>query len=179
MILSLSLIAAAMGGVLAWVHDLTAAPIADAALKAKTDALESVLPEFDNNPLTEAKEVTVDGDSAPVTVYMASLEGAPSGYAVESYTMDGFSGEIRVMVGFDKAGAVTGFQVLQHAETPGLGAKADDWFRDPTGHRSIIGTTAPLSVTKDGGDIDGITAATITSRAFLDAVNRARKAINK
>ena len=177
MVLSLTVITTAMAAVLAWIHQLTETPIAEARLRAKTEALQQVLPPFDNDLLSTAKNVTVEGDVSPVTIYTATKDGYVTGYAVESRTMDGFSGEIQVMVGFDTSGAVTGYKVLEHNETPGLGAKADEWFRDPTGSRSIIGTDTPLKVSKDGGNVDGITAATITSRAFLDAVNRARKGI--
>ena len=71
------------------------------------------------------------------------------------------------------------YSVLQHAETPGLGAKLQEWFRADKNKQSVLGRTIPdggLKVTKDGGDVDAITAATISSRAFLDAVNRAYSA---
>ncbi len=188
MVASLTLIAAGMGALLGLVHDVTADPIAQAQAQAKIDALESVLPPMDNGITEDPVEITVEGDTRPVKLYAAFDNGQPCGAAVETWTMDGFSGEITVMVGFDASGAVSGFKVLQSAETPGLGAKADEWFRSEivsdepsTGatkknKRSIIGTHDLLKVSKDGGQIDGITAATITSRAFLGAVNRARKA---
>lgn len=175
MLLSLTLIAAAMGALLAWVHSLTADAISESMLRAKTEALTEVLPEFDNDPSVTEHEMEVDG--IPTYIYTATLRGETTGTAVETSTLDGFSGEIRMIVGFDASGAVTGYRILQHSETPGLGAKADGWFCDPTGKRSIIGTTDNLKVRKDGGEIDGITAATITSRAILNAVNRARKAV--
>lgn len=175
MLLSLTLIAGAMGAVLAWVHSLTVDEISESIARAKIEALTEVLPEFDNDPSATEQEMELDG--IPTNIYSATLNGEKSGTAVETGTLDGFSGEIRVMVGFDAIGAVTGYRILQHTETPGLGAKADSWFCDPTGNRSIIGTNGDLKVSKDGGEIDGITAATITSRAFLDAVNRARRAI--
>ena len=96
--------------------------------------------------------------------------------------MNGFSGEINIIYGFDQEGNVTGFEVVQQAETPGLGAKMNDWFRMPEGKRSIIGLNSAnnnLTVSKDGGDVDAITAATITSRAFLDALTRADKAFRQ
>jgi len=69
------------------------------------------------------------------------------------------------------------YAVLQHAETPGLGAKMTEWFKDVSRPRqSVVGrdlSQGPLSVSKDGGDVDAITASTITSRAFMEAVNRA------
>ena len=98
------------------------------------------------------------------------------GAAVES-TSDGFGGKLRVLVGFNPDGKILGYTILEHAETPGLGAKADNWFQ-ADGKGSIIGQTPsdPLIVSKDGGQIDAITASTITSRAFLKAVNNAYNA---
>ena len=86
----------------------------------------------------------------------------------------GFGGDLRVLVGFADDGTITGYTVLQHAETPGLGAKAATWFQKD-GKGNIIGKKAvkPLAVSKDGGEVDAITASTITSRAFLKAVNQA------
>ena len=101
------------------------------------------------------------------------------GAAVESNTKKGFSGEIKVIVGFDKEGKLLNYSVLQHAETPGLGAKMQEWFSTDKNKQSVLGrslSAGPLKVTKDGGNVDAITAATITSRAFLDAVNRAYSA---
>ncbi len=189
MLTSLTVIAAGMGALLGWVHDVTADPIALAQERAKTEALESVLPKMANGMTKDPVEITVEGDTRPVLLYAAFDNGQPAGAAVETWTMDGFSGEITVMVGFDRKGAISGFKVLQSSETPGLGSKADEWFRSEIvaadkGHtgasqknqRTIIGTKAELKVSKDGGQIDAITGATITSRAFLGAVNRARKA---
>lgn len=99
------------------------------------------------------------------------------GVAVES-TTGGFGGDLKVLVGFDKDGNILGYTILQHAETPGLGAKADKWFQKD-GKGSIIGKNPNkdnLTVKKDGGDIDAITASTITSRAFLLAVTQAYNA---
>ncbi len=95
--------------------------------------------------------------------------------------MKGFGGEIRVIVGFDTEGKLLNYSVLQHAETPGLGAKMQEWFRTDKNRQSVLGrnlSDGELKVTKDGGDVDAITASTITSRAFLNAVNRAYSAIS-
>ena len=95
------------------------------------------------------------------------------GAAVES-TSSGFGGDLKILVGFDPEGNILGYTLLEHAETPGLGAKADKWFQK--GEKGdIIGKSPekPLVVTKDGGEVDAITASTITSRAFLKAVNNA------
>lgn len=171
MVLSLTGIAAVMGAALGVVHHYTEEPIAKAVENARYEALSSVLPSGDALEIGEEKEITVPGDARPVVVFPATAGGEFVGAAVETWTMDGFSGEIDVMVGFSADGKITGYKVLSHAETPGLGAKADEWFQ-----QSVNGTGGFLAVSKDGGDIDGITAATITSRAFLQAVNRARKA---
>ena len=155
---------------------ITADRIADAAMHAKVEAIQAVAPAFDNNPLGEAIEVPQRGGKKPLTFYPARKDGKLVGGAVESYSMDGFSGEIVVMYGFDADGKVTGYSVLSHAETPGLGAKMDEWFRSSTGHRSVVGSdpaVRKMTVAKDGGDIDAITAATITSRAFLGALRSA------
>lgn len=169
MCLSLGLLCLLVGGALALVNDLTAEPIAEATLRARQQAISELLPPFDS----EVNETEIDG----LQVFSATNGGVPVGEVVQTYSDDGFSGRITLLVGFDADGAVTGFRVLSHAETPGLGAKMDPWFA--TAPHDITGTTAPLNVKADGGDIDAISGATITSRAFLGAVNRARSVISK
>ncbi len=183
MTLSLTAIACCMGLALGLVHKFTAEPIAMQQEAQRAEALEAVLPLTEGAAFGEPEEITVNGDSRPVTLYPAiGPDGSLLGASIQTWTVDGFSGEIIVMAGIDAEGRITGYRVLQSGETPGLGDKASQWFQADTeagasGHtRSIIGTSAPLKVTKDGGTIDGITAATITSRAFLDAINRARSA---
>lgn len=164
------------GALLAWVHSVTELPMARAAARQRIEAVAGMLPEFDNNPVDEGVSVQADGEPRPIWVYPAFRNGKFVGAVVESYSLDGFSGEIAVMYGFDTQGTVTGYHVISHAETPGLGAKMQQWFRMPQGRRSVMGRNPlvdNLTVAKDGGDIDGITAATITSRAFLDALRRA------
>ena len=97
------------------------------------------------------------------------------GVAIET-AVDGFGGTFRVMVGFDQEGNILGYEILEHQETPGLGSHMTHWFKnaDKPG-QNIIGrkATGKFAVSKDGGDVDAITAATISSRAFLKAVNQA------
>ena len=96
--------------------------------------------------------------------------GAKLGKAVVT-SENGFSGAIKVLVGFNTEGDILGYTVLEHAETPGLGAKANEWFQD-----KIVGMNpgkSNFTVSKDGGDVDAITASTITSRAFLKAIQNA------
>ena len=178
MLLSLTGICLIAGAILAGVNAFTAGPIAVAKAAALEEATKAVAPEFDNKPTEEAyMAVTADGDS--LKIYPAKKGDETVGGAVESNTLKGFGGEIKVIVGFDMQGTILNYSVLEHAETPGLGAKMQEWFRMDKGQQSILGRAVPadgLKVAKDGGDVDAITAATISSRAFLDAVNRAYSA---
>ncbi len=179
MILSLGVISVVAGALLGGVKLFTQDRVDEAARMVKVRAIGSVVPPFDNDPSAEGFRVAVGPDS--LLVYPATMGGELVGMAVESVSHEGFSGDISVMVGFDAGGVVTGYSVLSHGETPGLGARMEEWFRLPEGHRSVIGLTPSpsLAVAKDGGEIDGITAATITSRAFLDAIRRAHEAFVK
>ena len=168
MLLALGSAGILSAAILAGVHELTSEPIARAAEQARETAIADVLPAFDKTG------ETLVIDSLDVTPAFAN--GHLAGAAVKSYSMDGFSGRIDVMVGFDAEGKISGYHVLSHNETPGLGAKMADWFKDPAADRSIIGKAEDIKMKADGGDIDAITAATISSRAFADAVNRARRA---
>lgn len=164
------------GFLLAMVNHITE----DAKAMQKTKTLaEGIRTVMGNNNVTVLRTDTVDivVDEKPTSLVMHRIAGG--GAAVESQTM-GFGGDLRVLVGFAPDGSVTGYTILQHAETPGLGAKAATWFQK-TGKGNIIGMNAatPLTVKKDGGDIDAITASTITSRAFLKAVNQAYSAYMK
>ena len=103
------------------VHMITEEPIAEARVKATREALKQVLPEFDE---TEDTALTVE--NLPVTVHTASEGGRVVGYAVESMTKNGFSGVIRLMVGFAPDGQILNIRVLEQAETPGLGTKMVD-----------------------------------------------------
>lgn len=172
MILSLTGFSIVAGGLLGWVNAATAEPIAQANAKALSDAIAVVIPGFDNNPAEEAETVEVEGTT--YKIYPATQEGKPIGAAVEA-SANGFGGTLTVLVGFDTEGNIIDYSLLSHAETPGLGSKASDWFKkgakgDITGKNP---GTQSLTVSKDGGEIDAITASTITSRAFLQAVNNA------
>ena len=163
------------GGILGWVNGVTAEPIAQANAKILSDAIAIVVPGFDNNPAEAAETIELDG--ASYKVYKATKGGEFIGAAVESSAM-GFGGDLKVLVGFDPEGKIIDYSVLAHAETPGLGSKSAEWFKK--GAKGDITGMNPgekeLVVSKDGGQVDAITASTITSRAFLLAVNKAFKA---
>ncbi|MDL2230389.1 RnfABCDGE type electron transport complex subunit G [Alistipes sp. OttesenSCG-928-L06] len=172
MVLVLGIITLVASGAVAGVYQLTKEPI-EQAKAAKTGlAIGEVVPEFDNDITATAQAVEIDGGQAKI--YTAEKGGQPVGYAVESFTSNGFSGLITLMVGFLPDGTINGIQVLSHAETPGLGSK----MTEPGNalYASFEGKNPAdlkMSVKKDGGDIDALTASTITSRAYVDAVQRA------
>lgn len=172
---SVTLIAALL---LSWVNGITKEPIQQAESATQNKALAAVLPEHDNQPLEEKFCVTINegtADSVLVTIYPAKMNGKLVGAAVES-TADGYADKVTVIYGFEQDGTVRNYAVMKQMETPGLGAKMQDWFRNPTGKRSVIGRnpgSEDLTVTKDGGTVDAITAATISSRTFLKTLNDA------
>ncbi len=179
MFLSLFLICIVAGALLSLVNELTKDPIEQARKQKLENAIALVVPGFDNDPSTEMYKVAVqENDSA--TIYPAKKEGKLIGYAIETSTMDGFSGEIKIITGLDTSGKIINYSVLSHAETPGLGDKMDSWFKTDKNKQSILGrdlSKGELKVSKKGGDVDAITAATISSVAFLDAVNKTYKTV--
>lgn len=159
---------AAVGGV----YILTKEPI-EAAKIAKTNAaIAEVMPSFDNNPSEDAVSKNVDGEA--VKIYTAKQGETVVGYAIETFTNNGFGGTIRLMVGFTPEGKITKISVLQHKETPGLGDKIEpEKSKFSVQFEGADPAMMKLAVRKDGGEVDAITASTITSRAYIDAVDRA------
>ena len=157
------------------VNMITEEPIAAAKAKAVQDALKQVLPAFDT---TEDAEQTIDG--LTIKTYKALAAGETVGYAVETATKEGFGGMVRLMVGFDAEGRILNINVLEQGETPGLGTKMCDEDNPLiTSFKGKKPAEMTLKVRKDGGDVDALTAATISSRAYTDAVARAYKAFTK
>lgn len=161
---------AAVGGI----YILTKDPIAEAKVKKTNNAIKEVMPSFDNDPSTEVITKTIDGES--VKVYPASKGGQLQGYAIETFSKDGFGGKIMLMVGMLTDGTINSISVIEQKETPGLGDKIEKSKSNfATQFEGKNPATFRLKVKKDGGDIDAITASTITSRAFADAVERASR----
>lgn len=179
MVIVLVGLAIIVGGLLAWVNRITAAPIAKKAEQTLADGICQVMGTTD---LTVTANDTVQEmiDDKPFSFVIhktADKSGQFLGAAVESSTM-GFGGDLKVLVGFNAQGDILGYTILQSSETPGLGAKADKWFQKD-GKGNIIGMNpgnSALSVRQDGGEVDAITASTITSRAFLRCINQAYQA---
>ena len=172
MLLSLTIIAVVAAAALAFVSNVTAEPIAQAQKAKKEAAVKAVLPAFET-----IQEAEIEGVPCSKAY---DAEGNLVGMAVEAGTEKGFGGHLAAMVGFDAQGSLTGYQILETAETPGLGAKADTWFQKD-GKGNVIGKNPAegLKVKKDGGDVDAISGSTITSRAFCDLINNAYSTFQK
>lgn len=172
MVLSLLLITLISGFALGFVNDLTIEPIAKAKLEKKTNALKLVLPEFDNNPVEDLKMIKTKFAKDSIEVYPAYKNGEFIGAAVISYSEKGFSGLIKIMVGIKPDGTLKNIAVLEQKETPGLGTKMKNesflkQFRDKNP------STFNLKVKKDGGEVDALTGATISTRAFSESAKMA------
>uniref|UniRef100_UPI0032169756 RnfABCDGE type electron transport complex subunit G n=1 Tax=uncultured Draconibacterium sp. TaxID=1573823 RepID=UPI0032169756 len=181
MVVTLILVTGIAAAVLGFVYDATKGPIEAAKLKAQTEAITQVLPEFDK--LGESFKTLTEAGGDSLEFFPAYKGGELVGTAIKTYTKKGFSGFISIMAGIDKDGNFSGYSVLEHGETPGLGSKMDSWFKNTEKpNQYVIGKnpeSTKFTVSKDGGDIDAITASTITSRAFLDALNRAYTSYKK
>jgi len=166
MLLSLLFISAGMSAALGFVYTLTKGPIEIANKQKEVRAITEVLPAFDNDPTAEAK--SIDG----LDYYVATNQGQPAGYAVKTFTDKGFSGKFTLMVGFKPDGSINNISVLDQKETPGLGTK----MKEPKFKNQFLDKNPAiftLKVKKDGGQVDAITAATISSRAYCEAVQKA------
>lgn len=173
MFLSLTVICVVVGGLLGLVASVTKQPIQDAKDAAQKAAIAAVAPEFD---AVAEPESAAQANGETATVFAVSKGGQTVGHAVQVTTLKGFGGKVIVMFGFDLEGNITGYNVLDCSnETPGLGAKMPDWFQKGA-KGDVIGKNPAknnLTVSKDGGEVDAITAATISSRAFCDAIAQA------
>ena len=177
MVLTLFLVTLGASTVLGFVYEFTKGPIAEAKLAKKIKAIEEVVPTFKNNPVGESfKLMSYDGLDSLVFYPAIDSNLVEVGVAVETITKKGFSGKIKLMVGFLPDGTINEIAVLEHKETPGLGDKMQ---RNKSNfHVQFQGKNPKdfkLSVKKDDGDVDAITATTISSRAYCEAVERAYK----
>ncbi len=175
MLITLLVIASISAGVLGGVYVLTKKPIALAKKKKQEKAIKMVLPAFDKLLTKKVPDARGD-DSLLFTV--AKTGDKTIGVAVNTWSDKGFGGLIYLMVGFLPDGTINNTAVLSHSETPGLGTKmTTHGFKDQFMGKNPANFI--LKVTKDKGDVDAITAATISSRAFCDAVDRAYKTFKK
>lgn len=178
MLLSLTIIALVASLALALVNNVTKGPIEKVNQEKIANAVAKVLPAYDSYSVDTVSVETPKGEAQMVRYTAVNAAGELVGKAVESFDDNGFGGRLSAMVGFDAEGNISGYEVLASAETPGLGAKADQWFQKG-GKGDVIGknpSTDKLTVKKDGGQVDAITGSTITSRAFCRLVATAYNA---
>lgn len=170
MVIVLTSIAVIAGLALGYVNSVTEEPIRLIKEQQLSDGIKAVLAADDLK--VEATDTLENGS----VIYRTD-----KGVAVQATDPNGFGGKLTILVGFDSEATIQGYRILETAETPGLGAKADQWFQE--GQKgNIIGMSPAknnMTVSKDGGEVDAITASTITSRAFLRAVNMAYEALGK
>ena len=170
MVLSLVVICMVAAGALAGVYILTLDSINAQKIQKQQAAILAVLPE--GCTISEAEEV--DG----MTLYKGYIDGQWVGTAVQTQE-EGFGGPQKIMVGFTPDGFIYNYEILEQTETPGLGTHIVEWFKNadkPSQNIINRAATGAFAVSKDGGDVDAITAATISSRAFLTAINKAYSA---
>lgn len=174
MTLTLFVITAVAAVALAGVYNFTKDPIQQAKDEKLKAAINIVVPGADKGTI---EEETIKVDGKDVIFYDVVVDGKIIGTAVNTFTNNGFSGLMRVIVGFDANGVIIDSDILEHKETPGLGDKTSKavstWNEQFKGMDISIMKDQTLKVTKDGGEVDAITAATISSRAYCDAIQRA------
>jgi len=172
MVVSLFAITIISGFSLGYVNEMTIDPIREGKIERKVNALKLVLPQFDNNPVEDVQLIKSDLAKDSVEVFPAFSNNQFVGAAVIGSTEKGFSGLIKLMVGFKPDGTIQNIVVLEQKETPGLGTKMKD-EKFLAQFREKKPSAFNLKVTKDGGEVDALTGATITSRAFGVAVQMA------
>lgn len=172
MTITLFAITVIAGVSLGFINDITKGPKAQAKLERKINALKNVLPEFNNNPVEKVQLIKSELAKDSVEIYRGLLNDNETGIAVVGSSERGFSGLIKIMVGFNPDGSINNISVLEQKETPGLGTKIkDDKFLQQ--FREKDPSSFDLKVKKDQGDVDALTGATITTRAFGEAVQMA------
>ena len=172
MTLTLFVITLVAGISLGFINDLTIGPKAKAKLERKVNALKEVLSDFDNNPVEDVVMIKSEKAIDSIEIYPAFLGENRTGTAIVGSSENGYSGLVKIMVGFNPDKTIQNIVVLEQKETPGLGTKMkDDKFirqfrgKDPA--------SFDMQVKKDGGEVDALTGATITTRAFCEAAQLA------
>lgn len=172
MVSSLVVVTLIASTALGYVYELTKGPIAEAKLAKKIRAIDEVVVEYDNNPVDEMYKILIAGSTDSLEVYPAKKGDQLVASAIRSFSPKGYGGNVWLMVGLLPNGNIQNISVLEHKETPGLGTKMNNAeFKN-----LFIGqnpSTFNLKVTKDGGDVDALAGATITSRAFGQAIQLA------
>lgn len=177
--LILAALAAICTALVAMTHSMTAPRIAANEQAYLEQSLKPVLEGIDYEGELSLSAISLRApDALPgsgsATVYRVFADGRPIAALFIVTTRDGYSGPIRLLIGVDADGAITGVRVLGHRETPGLGdrieATKSDWILGFSG-RSLTDSPAPeWAIVTDGGAFDQLTGASITSRAVIKAI---------
>jgi len=164
---------------IATVHWQTRAPIEKSQRLWSLEQLSAVLPEgqYDNNPVDTLRFRNDSGSAgSPLAVYTAYKEKQAVAFVMEALAPDGYSGDIRLLLGIDVQGNITGVRVIQHRETPGLGDDIDlrksDWVLSFNGQSLKATAASDWNVKQSGGQFDAFTGATITPRAVITAIHQ-------
>ena len=176
-VITLMTIAVVSAFILGYVHDQTLDPIKKAKDNQELAAISEVVGTFDNNPFAEKMIISTKDKKHKLIMYPARNKGQLNSVAIKTYTNTGFGGRIEVMAGFNVDGSIKSYKVISSNETPGLGSKIDE----PKFKEQFSGfhpARQILKVRQDGGDVDAVTAATISSRALLKSLARAFDALN-
>lgn len=172
MVLVLFAITLAAGLSLGYVNDITLEPKAKARLAKKMKALNVVLPEYNNDPISDGFMMKIPTVKDSVEIYPGYRDSVFAGAAVTGVSERGYSGLVKLMVGFEPDGQIKNISVLEQKETPGLGTKmkGDKFLRQ---FREKHPASFDLKVKKDGGEVDALAGATISTRAFSEATQQA------
>lgn len=172
MVSSLVVVTLIASTALGYVYELTKGPIVEAKLAKKVRSIDEVVVEYDNHPVDEMYKISIEGSADSLEIYPAKKGDKTMAVAIRTFSPKGYGGNVWLMVGLLPNGNIQNISVLEHKETPGLGTK----MNDTAFKKQFIGknpSSLNLKVVKDGGDIDALAGATITSRAFGQAVQLA------
>jgi electron transport complex protein RnfG len=174
MVVVLTILSCFSGGLLAYINTATEERIENQVLEfVKGPAVRSIFADASNDPIADRIQIK-DGEIQH-TFFVGVIDGEPRGVAFETFGKGGYGGDVGLMVGIDvKDDKLIGAGVTTHAETPGMGAKAKT---DPNFVAQYQGLAVkdPIKVTNDGGSINAISGATLTSRAVSSAATEAGK----
>ena len=172
MVIVLTVLSCFSGGLLAYINTATEERIENQVLEfVKGPAVRSIFEGASNDPIADRIQIK-DGEQER-TFFVGVIDGEPRGVAFETFGKGGYGGDVGLMVGIDvKDNALLGVGVTTHAETPGMGAKAKT---DPSFAAQFkeLALGEPINVVSDGGTINAISGATITSRAVTSAATDA------
>ena len=174
MIAVLMIIAICSAAAIGYVYKITKAPIDEAKNNNVLSAIKDLVGVFDNNPFEEKTAIS----GSQVELYPAREDGAIKSVAIKAFNNEGFGGRIELIIGILMDGTITGYKIIEQSETPGLGTKVNE----PKFSKQFVGKNAytnNFDLKKDGGEIDAVTGATISSKAVVNAVKSAVAAYNK